>query len=29
MKHGKPDYACTLPLDQVKPIKYDRSPTAC
>ena len=24
MKHGKPDYACTLPLDQVTPIKYDR-----
>ena len=24
MKHGKPDHACTLPLDQVTPIKYDR-----
>src|SRR5919112_801968 len=24
MKHGKPDHECLLPLDQVKPIKYDR-----
>jgi len=24
MKHGKPDHACTLPLDQVTPIKYER-----
>ena len=24
MKHGKPDHACTLPLDQVTLIKYDR-----
>lgn len=24
MKHGKPDHECLLPLEKVKPIKYDR-----
>jgi electron-transferring-flavoprotein dehydrogenase len=24
MKHGKPDHECTLPLSEVKPIKYDK-----
>ncbi|MBQ0822753.1 electron transfer flavoprotein-ubiquinone oxidoreductase [Microvirga sp. HBU67558] len=24
MKHGKPDHECLLPLDQVRPITYDR-----